>query len=73
MVKVNKLLAEKQSSFFKDQSNTNLQELERAFRDIYQENELMGEIANIQHIKIQKTDLKSYLNKRYHKRFGPKI
>jgi hypothetical protein len=61
-------LTEKKTTFFKEKSKSNLKELERAFRDIYSENEANGEIFTVNHIKIQRGDLKTYLNKRYPKR-----
>lgn len=67
------MITEKQTTFFRDKSKNNLKELERAFRDIYSENEHNGEIYTVNHIKIQRSDLKVYLYKRYPKRAGDLI
>ena len=45
-----------------------MQEIEKVFREIYQESGIKDDITNIHNINIQKAHIKSYLSKRYNKK-----
>ncbi|CAI2359578.1 unnamed protein product [Moneuplotes crassus] len=71
--KAARITVQKQANILVDNSERNINEFKRAFCDIHLMSDQNRDIINVNNLKIDKNDLKSYLAKRYPKRVADYI